>query len=88
MGANFRTRVQKFSSFVSLTSDEHYFFVRTPFEVFLDSMESPLSQESRFIPVEDNWNRGEVVVFLLSCPSFAVIIFLTLILVLLLLQQD
>ena len=46
---NFRTRVQKIFSFVSLTSDEHNFFVRTPFEVFLDSMESPLSQESRFI---------------------------------------
>ena len=52
---NFRTRVQKFSSFVSLTSDEHNFLVQTPFEVFLDSMESPLSQESRFIPVEDKW---------------------------------
>ena len=52
---NFRTRVQKNSSFVSLTSDEHKFFVRTPFEVFLDSMESPLSQESRFMPVEDKW---------------------------------
>ena len=52
---NFRTRVQKISSFVSLTSDEHNFFVRTPFEVFLDSMESPLSQESRFMPVEDKW---------------------------------
>ena len=62
MGANFRTTVhgceifvQKISSFVSLTSDEHNFFVRTPFEVFLDSMESPLSQESRFMPVEDKW---------------------------------
>ena len=52
---NFRTRVQKISSFVSLTSDEHNFFVRTPFEVFLDSMESPLSQEYRFMPVEDKW---------------------------------
>ena len=52
---NFRTRVQKFFSFVSLTSDKHNFFVRTSFEVFLDSMESPLSQESRFMPVEDKW---------------------------------
>ena len=52
---NFRTRVQNFSSFVSLTSDEHNFFVRTPFEVFLDSMDSSLSQESRFMPVEDKW---------------------------------
>ena len=55
MGANFRTRVQKFSSFVSLTSDEHNFFVRTPFEVFLDSMESSLSQKFRFRPMEDKW---------------------------------
>ena len=64
MGANFRTsswvrnfctRVQKISRFVSLTSDEHNFFVRTPFEMFLDSMESPLSQKSRFMPVEDKW---------------------------------
>ena len=30
-------------------------FARTPFEVFLDSMESSLSQESRFMPVEDKW---------------------------------
>ena len=52
---NFRTRVQNVSSFVFLNSDEHNFFVRTPFEVFLDSMESPLSQESRFVPVEDKW---------------------------------
>ena len=54
LGAKF-ARVQKISSFVSLTSDEHNFFVRTPFEVFMDSMESPLSQESRFMPVEDKW---------------------------------
>ena len=52
-GVNFRTHVRKFSNFVPLTSDDHNFFVRTPFEVFLDSMESPLSQESRFMPVED-----------------------------------
>ena len=52
---NFHTRVRKFSSFVPLTSDDHNFFIRTPFEVFLDSMESPLSQESRFMPVEDKW---------------------------------
>ena len=30
----------------SPTSESHNFFVRTPFWVFLDSMESPLSQES------------------------------------------
>ena len=52
---NFHTRMQKFSSFVFLTSDEHNFFVQTPFEVFLDSMESPLSQEFRFMHVEDKW---------------------------------
>ena len=44
-----------FSSFVPLTSDDHNLFIQTPFEVFLDSMESPLSQESRFMPVEDKW---------------------------------
>ena len=38
--------------FVHLTSDDHNFFVQTPFEVFLDSMESSLSQESRFMHVE------------------------------------
>ena len=48
--------VRKFFNFVPLTSDDHNFFIRTPFEVFLDSMESPLSQESRFIPVEDKWD--------------------------------
>ena len=36
------------------TSEGHNFFVRTPFRVFLDSMESPLSKESINIPVEDN----------------------------------
>ena len=63
MGANFRTTVHGCEIFapvckifpVSLTSDEYNFFVRTPFEVFLDSMESSLSQESRFMPVEDKW---------------------------------
>ena len=35
------------------TSDGHYFFVRTPFWVFLDSMEIPLSQDSSHIPMED-----------------------------------
>ena len=67
--SNFRTHVRNFrntihgceifapcvlfSNFVPLTSDDHNFFVRTPFEVFLDSMESSLSQESRFMPVEN-----------------------------------
>ena len=64
MGANFRTTVHgceifapvcKNFQFVSLTLDEHNFFVRTPFEVFLDFMESSLSQESRFLPMEDKW---------------------------------
>ena len=45
----FSHHVRKFSNFVPLTSDDHNFFVRIPFEVFLDSMESPLSQESRFM---------------------------------------
>ena len=30
----------------------HNFLVRTPFRVFLDSMESPLSQDSSYVPVE------------------------------------
>ena len=54
MGAKF-SHLCLFSSFVLLTSDDHNFFVRTPFEVFFDSMEIPLSQESRFMPVEDKW---------------------------------
>ena len=33
-------------------SEGHNFFVRTPFRVFLDSIESPLSQDSRHVPVE------------------------------------
>ena len=36
------------------TSDDHNFFVQTPFRVFLDSMEIPLSQDSRHIPVDDS----------------------------------
>ena len=35
------------------TSDDTNFFVRTPFWVFLDSMDSPLSQEYIHVPVED-----------------------------------
>ena len=35
-------------------SDDHNFFVRTLFWVFLDSMESPLSQDSNHIPLEDS----------------------------------
>ena len=38
-----------------LISDGYNFFVRTPFQVFLDSKESPLSQESIHILVEGNW---------------------------------
>ena len=35
-----------------LTSEGHNFFVRTPFWVFLDSMETPLSQDSIRMPLE------------------------------------
>ena len=35
------------------TSDGHNFFVRTLFWVFLDSMESPLSQDYKNVPMED-----------------------------------
>ena len=34
------------------TSDDHIFRVRTLFGVFLDFMESPLSQDSFHVPVE------------------------------------
>ena len=36
------------------TLEGHNFFVRTPFRVFLNSMERPLSQEAIYMPVEDN----------------------------------
>ena len=36
------------------TSDGHNFFVRTPFWVFLNSVESPFSQYYSHVPVEDN----------------------------------
>ena len=35
-----------------LTLDNHIFHVRTLFGVFLDSMESPLNQESFHVPLE------------------------------------
>ena len=42
------------------TSESHNSFVRTPFRVFLDSMESPLSQESIHIHEEDSRCQTEV----------------------------
>ena len=36
------------------TSDDHNFFIRTPFQVFLNSMEIPLNQDSIHVPVEDS----------------------------------
>ena len=36
-------------------SDGYNFFVPTPFRLFLDFMESPLSQESIHMHVEGNW---------------------------------
>ena len=44
-------------------SEGHMSFVRTPFQVFLDSMESSLSQDTIHIPVEDSGyqaNLGKV----------------------------
>ena len=38
----------------SPTSEGHNSFVRTPIRVFLDFMESPLSQEYIHMPEEDN----------------------------------
>ena len=35
-------------------SDDHNFFVRTSFRVFLDSMEIPLSHDSSPMPVKDS----------------------------------
>ena len=40
------------------TSDDHNFFVRTPFRVFLDSMVSPLSQDSSHVPMEGSGGWG------------------------------
>ena len=37
------------------TSDDHNFLVRSPFQVFLDSMESSLSLESDHMPVDGIW---------------------------------
>ena len=36
------------------TSDDHNFFVQTPFWVFLDFMENLLNQDSNNVPVEDS----------------------------------
>ena len=43
------------------TSEGHNFFVRTLFWVFLDSMESPLNQDSNWMPVEGSgyWSWRE-----------------------------
>ena len=35
------------------TSNDHNFFVQTPFQVFLDSMERKLSQDSSHVLLED-----------------------------------
>ena len=37
-----------------LTSDDHNFFFQAQFLVFLESLESPLSLDSRHIPFEDS----------------------------------
>ena len=42
------------------TSVGHNSFIRTPIWVFLDSMESPLSQECTHVPEEDNRCQTEV----------------------------
>ena len=42
------------------TSEGHISFVRTPILVFLDSMESPLSQEYIHNPKEDSRGQTEV----------------------------
>ena len=40
------------------TSEGHNFFVRTPFRVFLDSMEIPLSQDCSHVPLVDIGKSG------------------------------
>ena len=42
------------------TSEGHNSFVRNSFQVFLDSMESPLSQEFIYMPKEDSKCQTEV----------------------------
>ena len=37
------------------TSDDHNFLVRSPFHVFIDSMERSLSLEYNHIPVDGIW---------------------------------
>ena len=44
----------------SPTLEGHISFVRTPILVFLDSMESPLSQEYIHMPKEDSIGQTEV----------------------------
>ena len=46
-------RVGKATHVRPTTSEGHNFFVRTPFRVFLDFMESPLSQESIHIKINE-----------------------------------
>ena len=46
--------MQPLHTFKPATSNDHNFFVRTPFWVFLDSMESPFSQDSNHVPLEDS----------------------------------
>ena len=51
----FRKGLRKCSGSGPPTSNDHNFLVRAPFRVFLDSMESSLTQESIHMPMEGNW---------------------------------
>ena len=54
LGSKFQpSGTQPLHTFKPPTSNDHNFFIQTLFQVFLDSMESPLSQDSNNIPVED-----------------------------------
>ena len=50
-----RNFVEGYDGFWPPTSNDHNFLVQTLFQVFLDSMESPLSQEYSHAPMEGNW---------------------------------
>ena len=54
-----------FSNCWPSNSDGHNFFVRTPFRVFLDSMEIPLSQDSSRMPLEDSGDHNFAEIYVL-----------------------
>ena len=62
-GWDWPARVGRFGLTIHLrlpTSEGHNFFVRTSIQVFLDSMEIPLSQDFSHVPVEDIGQLGRL----------------------------